>query len=297
MAGSEDLFLGADGGGTRCRVRLALGSGVVLGEGEAGPANLRFGSLQAFAAVLDGARQCLAAADLPLAALERATACLALAGASEPAERARADENLLPFRRTIIVTDAEAACVGAYAGGDGAIIIIGTGSIGLAIIGGRRHRIGGWGLPASDEGSGAWLGLEVLRRVLWAQDGRLDWSPLLTEVFARFDRNSHAIVRWTASATPGAYGRVAPLVVERAAQGDAVAIALMQLAAGHIDALATRLIAVGAMRIALMGGLATAFEPYLAAASRSCLVAPQDDALAGALRIAANAAAWPAVAR
>jgi glucosamine kinase len=296
MAESDDLFLGVDGGGTRCRVRLALGSGVVLGEGEAGPANLRFGSLQAFAAVLDGARQCLAAADLPLAALERATACLALAGASEPAERAKANEHLLPFRRTIIVTDAEAACVGAHVGGDGAIIIIGTGSIGLSIIGGRRHRIGGWGLPISDEGSGAWLGLEVLRRVLWAQEGRLDWSPLLTEVFARFERDPHAIVRWTANATPGDYGRFAPLVVEQARQGDSTACALMRLAAGHIDTLAARLIAVGAARIALMGGLAAAIEPYLAAATRQYLVAPQDDALAGALRIAADAATWRAVA-
>jgi glucosamine kinase len=296
MAGSDDLFLGADGGGTRCRVRLALGSGVVLGEGEAGSANLRFGSLQAFASVLDGARQCLAAADLPLAALERATACLALAGASEPAERAKANEQLLPFRRTIIVTDAEAACVGAHAGGDGAIIIIGTGSIGLAMIGGRQHRIGGWGLPTSDEGSGAWLGLEVLRRVLWAHDGRLDWTPLLTQVFARFDDDPHAIVRWTANAMPGDYGRFAPLVVEQAGQGDAIAETLMRLAAGHIDALAARLIAVGAARIALMGGLATAIEPHLAEATRQHLVIPQGDALAGALRIAADAGTWRAVA-
>jgi len=292
MARSDDLFLGADGGGTRCRVRLALGSGVVLGEGEAGPANLRFGSLQAFAAVLDGARQCLDAAGLPLAALERATACLALAGASEPAERAKANEYLLPFHRTIIVTDAEAACVGAHAGGDGAIIIIGTGSIGLAIIGEERHRIGGWGLPTSDEGSGAWLGLEVLRRVLWAQDGRLDWSPLLTEVFARFERDPHAIVRWTASAAPGDYGSLAPLVVAQAEHGDPVGRALMQLAAHHIDALAARLVAVGATRIALMGGLAATIEPYLASATRQYFVAPQGDALAGALRIAADAASW-----
>jgi glucosamine kinase len=291
MAGNDDLFLGADGGGTRCRVRLALGSGVVLGEGEAGPANLRLGFVEAFAAVLDGARQCLAVAGLPLTALERVTACLALAGASEPTERAKADAHLLPFRRTIIVTDAEAACVGAHGGGDGAVIIIGTGSIGLAIIGEQRHRIGGWGLPASDEGSGAWLGLEVLRRVLWAHDGRLDWSPLLTDLSTRFDHDPHAIVRWTATAKPGDYGGFAPLVVERAEGGDAAACALMRLAAAHIDALAVRLIAVGAAHIALMGGLAAAIEPYLAVATRQHLVAPQGDSLAGALRIATGAVA------
>jgi glucosamine kinase len=295
MAESDDLFLGADGGGTRCRVRLALGSGVVLGEGEAGPANLRLGFLESFAAVLDGARQCLVAASLPLAALERMTACLALAGASEPAERAKASEHQLPFRRTIIVTDAEAACVGAHAGDDGAVIIIGTGSIGLAIIGERRHRIGGWGLPISDEGSGAWLGQEVLRRVLWAHDGRLDWSPLLTETFARFDRDPHAIVRWTASAKPGDYGCFAPLIAAQAERGDAAGRALMLLAAGHIDALAARLTAIGATRVALMGGLADAIGSYLAEATRRYLVTPRGDALTGALRIAADTAAHRAV--
>jgi glucosamine kinase len=286
MAKSDDLFLGADGGGTRCRVRLARGSGAILGEAEAGPANLRLGVREAFAAVLDGARECLGDAGLPPTALERITACLALAGASEPAERARASEGHLPFHRTILVTDAEAACIGAHPEDDGGIIVIGTGSIGWAIVGGRQYRIGGWGLPLSDEGSGAWLGLEVLRRVLSAHDGRLGWTPLLEEVFAHFDHDPHAIVRWTAEAKPGDYGGFAPLVIARAAQSDEAGSALIRLAAGHIDALAARLVAIGAARIALSGGLARGIEPYLAAATRRHLVSPRGDALAGALQIA-----------
>ena len=53
------------------------------------------------------------------------------------------------------------------------MIIAGTGSIGWAMVSGRQHRVGGWGLDVSDEGSGAWLGREVLRQVLWAHDGRI----------------------------------------------------------------------------------------------------------------------------
>jgi glucosamine kinase len=291
MARSDALYLGADGGGTRCRVRLALASGTVLGEGDAGPANLRLGFLEAFAAVLDGARQCLRTAGMPLAALERTTACLALAGAGEPAERARASQHHLPFNRTIIVTDAEAACIGAHPDGEGGVIVIGTGSIGWAIVGGHGHRVGGWGLALSDEGSGAWLGLEVLRRVLLAHDRRLGWSPLLAEVFARFDRDPHAIVRWASSAQPADYGRFAPLVVAQAGQGDAIGCALMRLAAGHVDTLASRLIALGATRIALTGGLAAAIEPHLAVATRRYLVPARGDALSGALQIATGAVA------
>jgi glucosamine kinase len=220
--------------------------------------------------------------------LERITACLALAGANEPAERARAGEHRLPFHRTIVVTDAEAACIGAHQDGDGGIIVIGTGS--RAIVGGMHCRIGGRDLPLSDEGSGAWLGLEVLRRVLWAHDGRLEWTPLLEEVFGRFDHDPHAIVCWTAEAKPGDYGGLAPLVVARAAQRDEAGSALIRLAAGHIDALATGLVALGAARIALSGGLASGIEPYLAAATRRHLVSPQGDALAGALQIATGRA-------
>ena len=285
----DELLLGVDGGGTRCRARLALRSGAILGEGEAGPANLQLGYFEAFAAVLDAAGQCLVVANLPKTALNRATACLALAGVSEPAERAAARRHRLPFRHTIVTTDAEAACIGAHGGGDGAIIVVGTGSIGWGINGGRRHRVGGWGLAVSDEGSGAWLGLEAIRRALWAHDGRLEWSPALAQLFESFGRDPHAIVRWATTAKPGDYGRFAPQIMEQARRGDPVAGELARLAATHIDALAARLVGVGAKRIALTGGLAPAIEPYLAPETCRHLVPPQGDALTGALRIAAGA--------
>ena len=67
---------------------------------------------------------------------------------------------------------------------------------------GRHHRVGGWGFPVSDEGSGAWLGCEVVRRVLWAHDGRAPWTGLLRGVFEQFNSDPHAIVRWMGSARP-----------------------------------------------------------------------------------------------
>jgi glucosamine kinase len=290
MTGNDEFLLGVDGGGTRCRARLAWRSGQMLGEGTAGPANLRQGFVEAFAAVLDAAGQCLAAAGLPHAALGQTTACLALAGASEPDQLDAARRYALPFARTIVTTDAEAACVGAHGGRDGGVVIIGTGSIGWGSVAGQPHRVGGWGLAVSDEGSGAWLGREAIRRALWAHDGRIEWTPLLDRVFARFDRDAHAVVRWSATAAPRDYGEIAPLVIDEAGAGDAAGIELAQLAAQHIDSLVERLDQIGARRIALVGGLAAALEPYLSAATRPRLAAPQGDALAGALRLAGDAA-------
>lgn len=286
MSERESLFLGVDGGGTRCRARLCNAHGEVLGEGLAGPANIRFGVAQSFEAVLEAARQCYKEAELALDQLKNTTACLGLAGATEPVYLAAARSFQHPFRTIIITTDAQAACAGAHGRDDGGIIIAGTGSIGWAQIGGNQYQVGGWGFPLSDEGSGAWLGCEVLRRVLWAHDGRMEWSPLLRTIFAAFERDPQAIVRWMTVATPRDFGRLTHEIVERAAQEDPVGSELMVLAAGHIDKLAARLRSLGVVRIVLFGGLAESILPWLAPETRECLVEPKGDAVQGALEIA-----------
>lgn len=289
MAGREFL-LGVDGGGTRCRARLAEFSGEIIGEGVAGPANIRRGLAESIAAVLDAARQCFAAAGLSDDAFADTIACLALAGASEPADLAAARREALPFGRTLITTDAEAACIGAHSGRDGAVVIVGTGTIGWAIQGGRHYRVGGWGLPISDEGSGAWLGLEAIRHALWAYDRRIGSTGLLSRLLEEFHGDPHAIVRWVARAAPADYGRFAPLVIEAAQRGDPAARELLRAAAGHVEELARRLLAWEAPRLALAGGLAAAIEPYLADDIRRRLTSLQGDGLSGALRLAATEA-------
>jgi len=280
------LLLGVDGGGSKCRARLTALSGAILGESLSGPANIRLGLAESFASVLDATGQCLSEAGLSRADLSRVVACLALAGASEPMDLAAARALPHPFRRALFTTDAHAACVGAHQGADGGIIVVGTGSVGWAMIAGKRHRVGGWGFPVSDEGSGAWIGLEILRRVLWAHDGRIAWTGLLKTLFEQFQSDPHAIVRWMTKARPRDFGRFAPLVFEHAWQNDVAATELVRLAAGHIDALAARLVAFGANKLALSGGLATQIEPFLARDTRRYLVHPAGDALSGALALA-----------
>jgi glucosamine kinase len=64
----------------------------------------------------------------------------------------------------------------------------------------------------------------------------------------------------------------------------------MQLAAGHIDAMAARLEELGVTRIALSGGLAANMEGWLAPATRDRLVPAAGDALSGALLLARRGA-------
>ena len=290
---AEPLLLGVDGGATKCRARLSAPSGVILAEALSGPANIRFGMKTSFAAVFEAGAQCLRQAGFSRHDLNRVVACLALAGASEPAYRAVAVRHRHPYRSVVVTTDAHAACVGAHGGRDGAIIIIGTGSIGWGEVRGRHVRIGGWGPVISDEGSGAWLGSEAARRVLWAYDGRLPWSEFLTALFERFRSDPHAIVRWSSRAASRDLAKLAPMVVDFARKGDGVAVELMRIGAGHIDTVARHLVSAGGTRLALMGGLAEHMEPWLAEQTRRHLVPPVGDALDGALRLAAAAAGLP----
>jgi len=89
-----------------------------------------------------------------------------------------------------------------------------------------------------------------------------------------------------ATATPRDLGSFARTVAEHAAAGDETARDLMKLAAGHIDRLATQLVALGADRIAIMGGLGPALRPWLSAETVAHVVEPERDALHGALMLA-----------
>lgn len=289
VAMANGLFLAVDGGGTSCRVRLCDAFGIRLAEASAGPANIRSGLMDAFASVSEATLACLEQARLTAADLPRITACLALAGATEPAELAAATKHPQAFGKAILTSDAHAACVGAHNGNDGAVIVAGTGSIGWAVLRGRQYRVGGWGPEISDEGSGAWIGRETLRRVLSAYDGRTAWTPLLRSVFERCGSDPHAIVSWVARATPRDLGALAPIVLAHASADDETAVDLLRVGAAHLDAIAARLVALGASRLALVGGLAPHIEGRLSPSTQERLVAPLGDALDGALLIAHRA--------
>jgi glucosamine kinase len=259
--------------------------GKTLGGGLGGPANIRLGLEESLAEVFDAAARCFRNAGL---AVEEhiVVACLALAGASEPIILAELRRYEHPFKTAVYTTDSHAACVGAHRGQNGGVIIIGTGSVGEAIVNGNRHRVGGWGFPVSDEGSGAWLGCEVARRTLWALDGRTPWTPLLTRIAERFDLDPHEIVRWMSDARPGNFATLAPLVMDWALRDDPLGRELAAAAAHHVETLADRLLDLGAKRLSLMGGLAKSIEPWLSPWTRQWLVPPAAGALSGAVQLA-----------
>ncbi len=284
------LFVGVDGGGTGCRARIEDAKGSLLGSGIAGPAALRIGVDRALTEVEKACRAAVEDAGLDTSALRSMHAAVGLAGVG----RKGALEELLlrphPFRSVIYAHDATIACIGAHGARDGGIVIIGTGSVGFAVVDGREVRIGGYGFPISDEGSGADLGLHAIRLALRAYDERAVGTSLTRDVMMRFHNDPFEAVAWMDHATATDYATFAPLVMRHADSGDPVARRIIRDAAEQIDELVRRLCEFGASRVALLGGLATSMQPWLAPDVQRRLVPVEGDAVDGALHLARRAA-------
>ena len=280
------LFIGVDGGGTGCRARIEDVEGRLLGTGIAGPAAVRLGIDRSVAALESACRAAAAEAGLTTEALAGMDAGVGLAGICRKGVLEGLMARPHPFRSVVYVNDATIACIGAHGGRDGGIVIVGTGSIGFAVVKGREVRIGGYGFPISDEGSGADLGLHAIRLALRASDGRALATSFTREVMVRFDNDPFEAVAWMDRATATEYATLAPLVMRHADAGDPVGRRIVREAAEQIDELVRRLIECGAPRVALIGGLASSIEPWLAPDVQRGLSPVEGDAIAGALYLA-----------
>ncbi len=127
-------------------------------------------------------------------------------------------------RRVDVVSDAQAAFVGALGDGPGLLVLSGTGSIVIGRDGGGRWgRAGGLGPLLGDEGSGFWLGREWLRVTTQGED----FMPA-----RRLVRAPDAVRRIAA---------LAPSVMRRARRGDRRARTIVRSAQEELAALAARL--------------------------------------------------------
>ena len=283
------LFAGVDGGGTGCRARIQDAEGRLLGTGIAGPAALRLGIDRALAEVVKACRAALEEAGLGSDALSSVHAAVGLAGVGRKGALEQLMQRPHPFRSIVYVNDATIACIGAHGARDGGIVIVGTGSVGFAVVGGREVRVGGYGFPISDEGSGADVGLHAIRLALRAYDERAVDSSLTRDVMMRFHNDPFEAVAWMDPATATDYATFAPLVMRHADAGDPVARRIVRDAAEQIDELVRRLSECGASRIALLGGLASSMQPWLAPDVQRRLVPVEGDAVDGALHLARRA--------
>ena len=276
-------FIGVDGGATRTRARLRDAKGACLAETAGGAANIHVDFAAALAAMRGVVNEVVEKAELGEDDRSRLALGFGLAGLTGDADAERIVEAFIGYALVRAVNDATAACLGAHAGGDGGLVIAGTGSAAIARIGGKETIIGGRGFMLGDDGSGAHMGLKALRAAARAFD-RLDpASPLTDEIIARFGGDVLAMLRWAHNAKPGDYGAFAPRVFRHAAAGDPIALNIARKTARGVESHIRGAAALGARRVALVGGIGDAVRPYLDPGVAKLLTAPLYDATDGAI--------------
>src|SRR6476661_8311015 len=130
----------------------------------------------------------------------------------------------------------------------------------------------------------------AFRMALRAYDERALGTSLTRDVMLRFHNDPFEAVAWMDHANATDYATFAPLVMRHADSGDPVARGIIREAAEQIDELVRRLCEFGATRVALLGGLATSMQPWLAPDVQRRLVPVEGDAVDGALHLARRAA-------
>jgi N-acetylglucosamine kinase-like BadF-type ATPase len=232
------LFLGVDGGGTQTRAVVVDDAGVERAAAQGDGANPhRVGAERAVAAIAAVAAEAArrAGGRLPLTA-----AWLGLAGLDSPADEAALTPGLASLAAvTHLVNDAELP-LSALPAQVGVALIAGTGSIAVGRNeAGAATRVGGWGHTLGDEGSGYALGAAALVAAVRAADGRGEPTILLERILSAWglDAANQLIARVYAGAGGGAtapVAQVAPIVLQAARAGDALAQGIIQRGAEEL---------------------------------------------------------------
>ncbi|WP_291365813.1 BadF/BadG/BcrA/BcrD ATPase family protein [Acetobacter sp. UBA5411] len=293
MTDRSKLLLAMDAGATKTVLRIATPSGDVLAESRGGPANIATSVEQAAKSMEGALRHAIQAAGLPEDVLHNGEVkWIAAAGAAgaEVVGRPEKLKALLPYLTIFDVrTDAYTSCLGAHNGADGAIVAIGTGTVGYAICGDRNHRVGGWGFPQSDEGGGARIGLAAVRHMLAASDGRIEESDLFIAVRHHLQELGSDPMTWSVGASAADFAVLAPIVLKTAKNGCEAAVKLLEKAGQDIASLVETLLkkdGFSEMKVAFTGGLAVELLPWCPQTVRDKTVSCQGTSLDGAMRVA-----------
>ena len=282
-----ELVLGIDGGGTSCRAALAGMDGVIIGRARSGAANIRTDLSGARANIVEAARLAFVDAGRDPALIPETPALLGLAGSNVGTYRQQL-QAILPFRQSVVESDAVIALEGALGEADGAIAVLGTGTAFMVRRDGLVRTVGGWGFLIGDQGSGGRIGRDLLEETMLAYDHIREASPLTEALLAVFRGNPRDVVEFTTTAKPGDFGGFAPMVFEHAAKGDAVAGRILARAVSDIEASLGVLDLRETDPLCLLGGLAPLLEPRLSQRYRALVRPPLQDALGGAVAMAAR---------
>ncbi len=288
---SEGCFIAIDSGGTNTRGWVCNEAGNSLKRHLSSGANPKdIGWDKAFAIF----KHCIL--DLlegDLSKLERL--CITAAGIGDVTKASPSfwGENLgIEPSKIIIIGDAYAAHLGAFAGQDGVMVVAGTGTALVGRKGQEAIRLGGWGHILGDQGSGYAIGLAGIREAVMASDlGQK--SALLQAVKETYNISSiQQLLEHIHASAKAEVAKFAKDVLNLAEQGDTKSQSIIKEQVAVFPAFFKRFAELGyATKLSYIGGL---FEhPYYLQAFTEVvkkkqleLHAPKLTALEAAMQIA-----------
>jgi glucosamine kinase len=272
---NKEIFLGIDGGGSKCKAIVMSNDNKILGTGIAGPANPLHGYEQAINSIAESAKLALKDAGIDESELGHIVAGVGLAGVNLPALFKQMSNWQHPFKKMYLTTDLLVACLGAHDGKDGAVIITGTGSCGFSYVDGHSYIVGAHGFPHGDKGSGAWFGLQAAKQSLLSLDGLIPPSSINDKILALLKvKDDVELVEVIAGKPAAFYARMANLVFDSAEEGDKLALAIVNEGAEYISHVAKQLLKQNPPEISLIGGLTPRIKSWLDIDLQAKLIEP-----------------------
>lgn len=273
---SDKLTIVVDGGASGCRLAAFDNLGVQRAAAQDGPASLSIGEEHAWRHISKGlsslAVQIGEQKDwLP----ERLW--MGLAGSLQ-SERHNRFLSLIPESLdAVVITDGHAQLLGASGGQHGVCLAMGTGSVVHWLDSeGNLGMGGGWGYPVGDEGSGAWLGIQLIKHYLWFRDksdqnkshnNKQDQnkpdktSKMFAVLQQRIGTDVSDIQLWSTSTSPTDMASLAPIVVNAASEGDMLAETIVKRGTHYCQQLID--LAPAHLPVYVVGGLAELYAPRL----------------------------------
>jgi N-acetylglucosamine kinase-like BadF-type ATPase len=242
------VLVGVDGGGTKTHVVVLPVEAdheraLPIGEAFTGSSNFHTVGLEpARIAVQDGIAQALNAAGCSMDEVDGI--CLGMAGVDRPGEDQIVREWIqeLPSFSSVplrVHNDAMIALASGTRGVlEGIVIICGTGTITFGVnASGSTTRASGWGPKLGDEGSGYWIGSQMLKAIVRTEDGRGANTTLLPEVLGHLKiKEASQLIDWAYSDTNKVsdIASIAPIAFKCAQGGDKVASDILSDACGEL---------------------------------------------------------------
>lgn len=234
-------ILGVDGGGTKTEAIAYDLEGNILSNGISKFGNLLINTEKALENIKDAIDKCTK--DLNIN--ECIHVYLGIAGISAGNNKEKVKNYIVEnFKcETTVVNDAELALSALLKGKDGFLTIAGTGSICIGQYKNERVRVGGWGHILGDEGSGYYIALESLKKIILEKDIGHERSNFTQQILGELGiLDEFDIMDFVYNSDKGKISAIVPSIVKLSENNDKAAIEILKKSGAKLAIMTLRAI-------------------------------------------------------